>query len=133
VKKVEHLPGGYLRVIGNAKYQVIGIPESIENFEEVFDTVSLIAPATGRKLDRSVKNILLMAGGFAAYLVMLWAHSPTIVLPLALLVSGLLVWLFVYMQRSPSVLRRAKRTSWLYLLFVLVCILRVLQLFAKAS
>ena len=84
VKKVEHLPGGYLRVIGNAKYQVIGIPESIENFEEVFDTVSRIAPAAGRKLDRSVKNILLMAGGFAAYLVMLWAHSPTIVLPSSL-------------------------------------------------
>ena len=27
VKKVEHLPGRYLRVIGNERYQVIGIPK----------------------------------------------------------------------------------------------------------
>src|SRR5262249_34213102 len=51
VKKIEHLPGRYLRVIGNAKYQVIGIPENIENFPEVLASVSQIAPATQQNSD----------------------------------------------------------------------------------
>ena len=38
----------------------------------------------------------------AAYLVMLWATSPWIVV-LALGVSGLLLWLMGFMQRSASV------------------------------
>ncbi|HEY1677037.1 MAG TPA: hypothetical protein VGG04_04975 [Candidatus Sulfotelmatobacter sp.] len=133
VKQIEHLPGRYLRVIGNARYQVIGIPESIENFEEVLATVSRIAPATNRKTDRSLRNALWMAGGFAAYMVMLWARSPKIVIPLAIIVSGLLLWLFWFMQTSPNVLRKAKRTSWIYLGVVLLCILRVLVLFDHAK
>jgi CDP-diglyceride synthetase len=67
-----------------------------------------------------------MGLGFAAYLVMLWSRSPWLVVPLALGVSALLLWLIVFIQRSPNVTLRAKRTGWLYLLFVLTCGLKVL-------
>jgi hypothetical protein len=131
VKRIEHLPGRYLRVIGNARYQVIGIPESVEDFQEVFETVSRIGPITNPKRDRSLKTAGLMACGFVAYMVMLWSHSPQIVLPLAAGVSVFLIWYFVYLQRNPNVLRRTKRTSWFYLVFVLVCGLKVLEVLGR--
>src|ERR1700694_753304 len=127
VRGVEYLPGRYLRVIGSGKYKVIGISESIESFEEVLGTVSKIAPLANPKRDRSLKQFSVMASGFAAYMVMLWSHSPLVVLPLALIVSGYLIWLFVYMQRSPNVLRRSKRASRFYLLFTVICVLKVLE------
>jgi hypothetical protein len=121
------LSGRYIRVIGSAKYKVIGIPESIENFDEVLAAVSKIAPIANPKRDRSLKQFSIMASGFAAYMVMLWSHSWQVVLPLAVIVSGYLVWLFVYMQRSPNVLRRNKRASWVYLIFTVICVLKVLE------
>jgi hypothetical protein len=131
VKKIERLPGRYLRIIGNARYQAIGIPESIENFPEILTTVSQIVPPAEQRRDRSLKSISIMTAGCAAYLVMLFSHSPVIVLPIAALLTGLLIWLFVFMQRSPNVLRRAKRSSWIYLFVTLLCVLKVLQVLGK--
>lgn len=131
VRKIERLPGRYLRVIGNVKYQVIGIPESIENFPEVLAAISQIGPPEQQKRDRSLKSTLVMAGGGAAFLLMLWSRSPIIVVPLAAGVSGLLIWLFIFLQRSPNALRRSKRASWLYLFLTLICLLKVLQVFGK--
>ncbi len=131
VKKVEHLPGRYLRVIGNGLYQVIGIPEDIEKFPEILEIVSRIAPAAKLKRDQSLKSSLLMLAGFAAYMIMLWSHAAWIVVPLATAVSVLLIWLVVFMQRSPNVPRRSKKTSWLYLFFVLLCVARILQVLGK--
>lgn len=131
VKKVEHLPGRYLRVVGNARYQVIGIPESVENFGEVLTVVSQISPLAKLDRDQSLKSSLWMLVGFVAYMIMLWSHSPWIVVPLAAAVSALLIWLFLFMQRSPNVLSRNKRISWLYLFFVLLCLARILQVFGK--
>ncbi len=131
VTRTEHLPGRYLRVIGSAKYQTIGIPESIENFEEIRKAVMEIVPETIRRKDSSQKNALLMGAGFTAYMIMLWSRSPQIVLPLAACVTALLVWLFIYMQRSPNFTRRSKRFSWAYLLFAGICVLRVADAVSK--
>jgi Na+/H+ antiporter NhaD/arsenite permease-like protein len=133
IKRVEHLSGRYIRVIGDEKYQVIAIPESIENLDEIRDTLSRAAPATNLTRDRSLKTTLITACGFAAYMVMLWSESPQIVLPLALVVIALLVWLFVYMQRSPNVSRQSRRISWLYLLFVLICVLKVFAVMRRMN
>lgn len=129
--KVEHLPGRYLRVVGNGRYQVIGIPESIENFAEILAIVSRLAPPEKLDRDKSLKSSLWMLIGFAAYMIMLWSRSPWIVVPLAAAVTALLIWLFLYMQRSPNVLSRNKRISWLYLFFALLCLARILQVFGK--
>ena len=53
--------------------------------------------------------------------------------PLAVVVATLLVWLFVFIQRSPNVSYRSKRVSWLYLLFLGVCVLKVLSLLKSTS
>ena len=131
LKKVEHLPGRYLRVVGNERYQIIGIPESVENFADVLAFVSQITPPVQLNRDQSLKSSLWMLGGFAAYMIMLWSRSRWIVIPLAVAVTALLIWLFLYMQKSPNVLRRNKRLSWLYLFFVFLCLLRVLQVLGK--
>lgn len=131
VKKVEHLPGRYLRVVGKERFQVIGIPESIENFADILAIVSSIAPPATLNRDRSVKSSLWMLSGCAAYLIMLWSHSPWIVVPLAAVVSALLIWLFLFTQKSPNVLSRNRKISWLYLFFALLCLARILQVFGK--
>jgi len=131
IKRIEHLPGRYLRVVGKDTGNVIGIPEGIEDFEGVLNTVSGIVPVTLAKRDRSLKSSLLMAFGFTAYLFMLWSHSRLLVLFFAILVSSLLIWLFVFMQTSPNVLRRNKRISWMYLAFIAVSVLKVLEVFGQ--
>jgi hypothetical protein len=131
VKCIEHLPGRYLRVIGTEKYQVIGIPASVENFGEILNAVSQIAPSTNLKRDRSIRNVALLACGFGAYTVMLWTPSPKVALPFALIVSGLLIWLVVYTQRSPNVALKNKRVSWFYLAFLMISILKALDAFSR--
>ncbi len=127
VRRAERLPGRYLRVIGSKRLEVIAIPESIENFQEVLGAVSRIAPPVDLKKDKSHKIALVNAGGFTAYMVMLWSHSTLIVVPLAVVVSGLLLWLFFYMQRSPNTSRRGKKISWVYLLCVGFPLLKIME------
>lgn len=127
IRSIERQPGQGLRVIGTSRYQVIGIPESIEQFEEILHTVTPLAPATPPRADRTLRANIVMGLGFAAYMTMLWSNLPWVVFPLATAVSSLLVWRFVVLQRSPNVTRSARRTGWLYLIFVGICGLKVLQ------
>ena len=127
VKRVERLPGRYLRAVGTQKYHVIGIPEEIENFPEILRNVTGLAPVTIRKDDQRVKTLAGTALGFAMWLAMLWSKSVWIVIPLALVLAGFLIWLFVFIQRSPNTSLRSKRVSWLYLLFVLISGMKALE------
>jgi hypothetical protein len=127
IRSIERRPGNGLRVIGKTRYQVIGIPESIEQFEEILDLVTPLAPVTPPRADRALRANITMGLGFAAYMGMPWSNSPWIVFPLAAAVTALLVWRFVVLQRSPNVTRSARRTGWLYLIFVVTCRLKVLQ------
>jgi hypothetical protein len=131
VKRIEHLPGRYLRVIGSTKRNVIGIPDGLENFSDVLLDLSNIFPANRLSRDNTIRNTFLTGLGFGAYLLMLWLRTPRIVIPLAAAVAILLVWLFVFIQRSPNVSYRSKRLSWLYLLFLGICALKVLSLFTS--
>jgi hypothetical protein len=131
VKRIEHLSGRYLRVIGNTKRDVIGIPESLENFSNVLLELSNSFPAKHLSHDRTIRNTFLTGLGFGAYMLMLWTRTPKIVIPLAVVVATLLVWLFVFIQRSPNVSYRSKRISWLYLLFVGICAVKVLSLLSS--
>ena len=75
--------------------------------------------------DRSVRGTLYTIVGGVSYMAMLWSRSPWIVLPMGALVAGLMLWLIVFMQRSPNVSRRGKRVAWLYLFLVLRCAFKV--------
>lgn len=126
VTRVERRTGHSLRVIGANGLQVIGIPEGIERWEEVVAAVTALGPVTAPRASRALRTNVFMALGFAAYLGAMWATSPWIVVPLAVGVSALILWFVVFMQRSPNVTVRAKRTGWLYLIFVVTCGLKVL-------
>ena len=127
VKRIEHLPGRFLRVVGAQRYHVIAIPESIENFPEILQSVTGLALLTLRRDDQRVKTLVCTALGFAVWLTVLWSKSPWVVIPLALLFAGALVWLFAFIQRSPNTSLRSKRFSWLYLLFALASGLRAFE------
>jgi hypothetical protein len=131
ISRVERLPGRYLKVIGSGRYQVIAIPESIENFSDVLNTISQLKPPTIVRRDLSMRTFLLTAGGFAAYLVMLFGRSPRVVLPLALVVGAMLLRLFFFMQRNPNIPTRNKRISWVYLLFVPLCVFKALEMWGR--
>jgi hypothetical protein len=133
VNRIEHLPGRYLRVIGNTRRHVIGIPEGLENFSDVLLELSTAFPAKHLNRDRTMRNTFLTGLAFGAYMLMLWMRTPRIVIPLALVVAIFLVWLFVFIQRSPNVSYRSKRISWLYLLFLGICALKVLSLLTPTS
>lgn len=133
IKQIDQLPGKYLRVIGKQRPSVIGIPESIESFSEIQPFIVGLAPVRTLRRDRSLRITLLYIFGFGGFLAVLWSESPWVVFPLAVLVSGLLIWLFTFLQRSPNVARRSKRVSWIYLLFVIAIALKALAVFGKMS
>lgn len=133
IKQIDQLPGRYLRVIGKQRRSVIGIPESIESFSEIQALIVGLAPVRTLQRDRSLLSTLLYVLGFGGFLILIWSESPWIVFPLAVLVSGLVIWLFTFLQRSPNVARRSKRVSWIYLLFMVAIALKVLAVFGKMS
>lgn len=127
IRRIESRPGHSIRVIGPSKLRVIGIPESIENFHEVESIVATITPMVEKASDRTLRINVTTGIAFAGYLLMLWSRSPVIVLPLAVGISGLLIWLVIYIQRNPNVSRNAKRTGWIYLVGILFCVLKALD------
>lgn len=133
IKQIDQLPGRYLRVIAKQRRSVIGIPELIENFSEIQPMILGLAPVRILRRDHSLRITLLYIFGFGGFLVVLWSGSPWVVFPLAVLVSSLLIWLFIFLQRSPNVARRSKRVSWVYLLFVVAIALKALAVFGKMS
>lgn len=131
IQSIERLPGRFLRVIGKAPRQVIGIPEDIDGFPEILATLTALQPVTETRNDRSVKSFVLTLAVLAAFLGMGWSQQREIAIPLAVLVSAAVLWLIVYMQRSPNVSLRVKRSSWWYLILVGVCVLKVLQMVGR--
>jgi len=52
VQAVEHVQGRYLRVIGKTKSRAISIPESIDHFDQVLETVSSLRPVRLRTIEQ---------------------------------------------------------------------------------
>jgi len=61
VQAVEHVPGRYLRVIGKSKGHVIDIPEGVDQFGDVFKTISSICPVRVGK-NRAVAKVSCLHG-----------------------------------------------------------------------
>jgi len=127
IRSIERLPGRFLRVNGTAPRQVVGIPEDIEGFPEILATLSALHPITETRSDRSVKSFMFSLLVLAAFLAMAWTQRPQVAIALAMLVSASVLWLVVYIQRSPNTSRRVKRGSWWYLIFVAISLLKILQ------
>ncbi len=125
VQAVEHVQGRYLRVIGKTNSQVIAIPEGIDHFDQVLETVSSIRPVRVRKIEQWQKYRAFMAAGLLLYVIMLWATSPVVVIPLSLATGSVIVWVFFWIRRNPNIPESRKRIAWIYWLFFAVCVLKV--------
>jgi hypothetical protein len=124
VQAVEHVPGRYLRVIGKPKSRVIGIAEGIEHFDQILEIVSSVRAVQVRSIQQWHKSRALMAAGLILYMIMLWATSPVVVIPLSLGMAAIIVWVFLWMHANPNIPARTKRIAWLYLLFLVMCALK---------
>jgi hypothetical protein len=125
VQAVEHVPGRYLRVIGKSKGQVIAIPEGIDQFGEVLKAISAVCPVRVRKIEQWQKYRAFMAAGLLLFVIMLWATSPVVVIPLSLVMGSVIVWIFFWIRRNTNISGNSKRIAWIYWLFFVACFLKL--------
>jgi hypothetical protein len=125
VQAVEHVQGRYLRVIGKTKSRAIAIPEGIDNFDQVLETVSSLSPVRMRTVEQWQKYRAFMAAGLLLYVIMLWATSAVVVIPLSLAIGSVIVWVFFWIRRNPNIPESRKRIAWIYWLFFVMCVLKL--------
>lgn len=125
VQTVEHVQGRYLRVIGKTKGRVIAIPEGIDQFDNVLKTISSFCPVRVRTIEQWQKYRVFMAAGLLLFVIVLWATSPLVVIPLSLAMGSVMVWVFFWIRRNPNVPESTKRIAWIYWLFFAVCIVKL--------
>jgi hypothetical protein len=126
VQAVEHVRGRYLCVVGNPKSRAIAIPEGIDRFDQVLETVSSIRPIRVRTIEQWQKYRAFMAAGLLLYVIMLWTTSPVVVISLSLAMGSVIVWAFSWIRRNPNISGSHKRIAWIYWLFLFVCVLKLL-------
>jgi hypothetical protein len=124
VRAVEHVQERYLRVIGTNKGCVISIPEGIDQFGEVLKTISSICPVWVRTIEQWQKYRAFLAAGLLLFVIMLWATSPVVVIPLSLATGSVVVWVFFWIRRNPNIPEGTKRIAWSYWLFFAMCFLK---------
>lgn len=125
VQAVEHVQGRYLRVIGKTKGRVIAIPQGIEQFDRVLETISSLRPVRVRTIEQWQKYRAFMAAGLLLYMIMLWSTAPVVVIPLSLAMGSVTVWVFFWIRRNPNIPINQKRIAWIYWLFFVVCVLKL--------
>ena len=133
VQAVEHVQGRYLRVIGKTKSHAVSIPEGIDHFDQVLKIVSSLRAIRVRPIERWQKYRLFMAAGLLLFMIMLWARSPVVVIPLSLAMGSVIVWVFFWIQRNPNIAINQKRIAWIYWLFLLTCVLKLFVAVAEAK
>jgi len=131
IKRIERRPGEYVRVIGPHRLQVIGIPEGIDRFDDVWQTLSSLAPVNPlTSIQRSYFTIGSAAGA-ALFLAALWVRSPELSLILLLSFIALAGWALAITVRSPNVTRKGRRNGvMLYSWLILLCLLKVVSVVA---
>lgn len=133
VQAVEHVQGRYLRVIGKTKSRAIAIPEGIDRFDQVLETVSSLRPVRARTIEQWQQYRAFMGAGLLLYVIMLWAKSPVVVIPLSLAMGSAIVWVFFWIQQNPNIPIRHKRIAWIYWLFFSACVLKFFVAVAEAK
>ena len=125
VQTVEHVQGRYLRVIGKTQSRAIAIPEGIDHFEQVLETVSSLRPVRVGTIEQWQKYRAFMAAGLLLYVILLWATSPVVVIPLSLLMGLVIVWVFFWIRCNPNIRESSKRIAWIYWVFFAMCVLKL--------
>ena len=133
VQAVERVQGRYLRVIGKTKSRAISIPESIDHFDQVLETVTSLRPVRIRTIEQWQKYRAFMAAGLLVFITMLWATSPVVVIPLSLAMGSVVVWVFFWIRHNPNIPVSQKRLAWIYWLFFVTCVLKLFVAFAAVE
>jgi hypothetical protein len=133
VQAVEHVHGRYLRVIGNAYSRVIAIPEGIDHFDQVLETVASVRPVRVRKIEQWQKYRAFMAAMLLLFIILLWSTSPVVVIPLSLAMGSLIVWVFFWIRRNPNIPGSRRWIAWIYWLFFVACALKLFVAVAEVE
>jgi hypothetical protein len=126
VQAVEHVPGRYQLVIGKPKKRVLAIPEGVEDFDQIVKAVSAVRTVRVQNIQQGQKYRVFMAAGLILYATMLWSTSPPVVIPLTLVMSSVIARVFFWVRENPNIMSSTKRIVWVYLLFWLMCALKLL-------
>jgi len=127
ITRVERLPGRYLRIIGKNKRDVIGIPESVDDFEEVLRCVTAAHEIAIRSEELWIRRSIYAAVGVAGYLVMLWSKSPLIYVPIAVAVAFASITVAWKVRSNPNATRQVRRSALVYLFLLIPCLQRIVQ------
>jgi hypothetical protein len=67
---------------------------------------------SARTDDRAVAKVCaFMATGILLFVIMLWATSPVIVIPLSLATGSVIMWVFFWIRGNPNIIGSLKRAS----------------------
>src|SRR5262249_3630331 len=107
------------------KRRVIAILEGIDQFGEILKTISSFCPVRVRMIEQWHKYRAFMVTGLLLFVIMIWATSPVVVIPLSLVTGSVIVWVFFWMRRQPSVSESTKRIAWVYWVFFVICVVKL--------
>jgi hypothetical protein len=125
LQAADHVERRYLRVIGKGRDRVITIPESIDRFSDVLNIVSSLCPVRARKIGVWQKFRALLAAGLPLYVILLWATTPSVIVPLALAMGSAIVCAIIWIKRNPDIPESGKRITWIYWLVLLTCAMKL--------
>src|SRR5262249_51650449 len=102
------------------------IPEDIENFPAIRDTLSEVMAFTSGRHAENVKVIVLPLLGLIAVVVMFIAKTPRVVVPLAVVVSALSIWGFLWTRSNPNMPDKIRRGAWIYIWLIFISAIKAL-------
>jgi hypothetical protein len=86
-----------------------------------------------RTIEQWQKHRAFMAAGLLLFMIMLWATSPVVVIPLSLAMGSVIVWVVFWIRRNPNIPVSRKRIAWIYWLFFVVCVLKLFVAVAEGK
>lgn len=124
IEIAKHPKGGFT-IKGSRKNGTIIVPVLIENREQLEAALQQIHPITIKKNTWLKKlAVLLPFTGIGLFLCIYFLHNKIIIGIAGTLLTGLLIWSLVLVQKSKNVDRKTKNSMWIVLL-VLASIIAV--------
>jgi len=110
ITRIEEVEGFWIAVIGKSAKQRIGIPRQLIGFDEVAERLRVYGSIEKKKYPSY--KIYAAIPFLATYGVALWSQTPLFIALACIAIWGFLGWALIYVQRSPSFLKRTKKRMW---------------------
>jgi hypothetical protein len=121
VKEIVKTKRGGFTIKGRTARDIIHVPHLIENSQELEQRLQAFVPitTTGSANFQQYQGLVYLLG-ISGYIAAVSVNNPLISVLAALAAIGVLVWLFITVQRSKNATAAMRRRSWFYLLMVLL-------------